>query len=60
MTTQSHPKFEYNASLSYDANFNEWLYMTNEERSMYNEDLMSREEGRQIFEKMYNNGAENG
>lgn len=34
-------------------NFTEWYTLNCEERSAYNEDLMSREEALQVFENLY-------
>jgi len=47
-------KFNWIDGISVESNFNEWYTLNCEERSAYQEKILSREEAVEIFEKMYN------
>ena len=47
-------EFKWIDGISVESNFNEWYTLNCEERSAYQEELLSREEAVHIFEKMYN------
>jgi hypothetical protein len=42
-------QFQYNEDFSFDVNFNEWHYLNNAEREMYNEKPLNRTEAYLIF-----------
>lgn len=46
-------KFTWNEDLSVEANFTEWYILNCEERSVYNEPRLTREEAANIFNEMY-------
>ena len=46
-------EFKWIDGVSVESNFNEWYTLNCEERSAYQEELLSREEAIHIFEKMY-------
>lgn len=45
--------FVWEDKKSVTQNFTEWYTLNCEERSAYNEDVMSREEAQQVFENLY-------
>ena len=45
--------FTYNPNVSYSSNFVEWRTLNSEERSAYNETLMTLEEAEKRFAKMF-------
>ena len=45
--------FTYNPNVSYSSNFVEWRTLNSEERSAYNETLMTLEEAEKSFAKMF-------
>ena len=47
------PQFNYDESMTFEENFNVWYDMNCRERSNYNEELYTKEEGLKIFEEMY-------
>lgn len=47
-------KFTWNDGLSASSNFTEWYTLNCEERSAYQEQILSREEAVQIFNELYN------
>lgn len=46
-------KFTWNEDLSVEANFTEWYILNCDERSVYNEPRLTREEAANIFNEMY-------
>lgn len=46
-------KFTWSEDLSVEANFTEWYILNCEERSVYNEPRLTREEAANIFNEMY-------
>lgn len=49
-------KFTYKPDASHSSNFVEWRTLNAEERSAYNEPLLTLEEAAAIFQKMYGKG----
>jgi len=46
-------EFQYEDKLTYEANFNRWLYEARKERRQFNDDFLEEDEGELIFRKMY-------
>lgn len=52
-------QFTWANDLSVNQNFTEWYTLNCEERRAYQEDILSREEAIEIFEKMYKVSVDN-
>jgi len=52
-------QFKWNKSISVESNFTEWWTLNCEERRAFNEQVLSKEEAIEIFEKMYDVSVDN-
>jgi hypothetical protein len=52
-------KFTWDTEKTVDQNFTEWYTLNCEERSAFQENIMSRDEAQKIFEKMFNVSVDN-
>ena len=46
-------EFEYDDSMSYEGNYNKWLYEARKERDQWNDAFLEEDEAHIIFRKMY-------
>lgn len=52
-------QFKWNDSISVSSNFSEWFTLNCEERRVYGEEPLSREEAVEIFEKLFKVSVDN-
>ena len=52
-------QFKWNKSISVESNFSEWWTLNCEERRAFNEEVLTKQEAVEIFEKMYNVSVDN-
>ena len=52
-------QFKWNKSISVESNFNEWYTLNCEERRAYSEEVLTKQEAVEIFEKMHNVSVDN-
>lgn len=52
-------KFTWDTEKTVDQNFTEWYTLNCEERSAFQENILSRDEAQKIFEKMFNVSVDN-
>ena len=52
-------QFKWNKSISVESNFSEWWTLNCEERRAYDEEVLTKQEAVEIFEKMYNVSVDN-
>lgn len=52
-------QFKWSDSMSVSSNFNEWYTLNCEERRAYGEDILSREDAVEIFEKLFKVSVDN-